>query len=64
MKHIETALHRLKHTKPDRESSVLLRVLKMNDAKTATNLALDMFLVGIDTVCLFNYFIVIVMQDM
>ncbi|KAK9872098.1 hypothetical protein WA026_016143 [Henosepilachna vigintioctopunctata] len=46
--HIENAL---KSTKTDdrKGSSVLQKVLCNHDSKTATNLALDMFLVGIDT---------------
>ncbi|XP_044254764.1 probable cytochrome P450 49a1 isoform X3 [Tribolium madens] len=49
LKHVDIALHNLSQDYSD-ELSVLQRVLKMeNDAKTASNLALDMFLVGIDT---------------
>lgn len=53
MQHINTALKALPTPQDETELSVLQRVLKMDDdAKIATNLALDMFLVGIDTVSL------------
>ncbi|EFA02807.1 cytochrome P450 301B1 [Tribolium castaneum] len=49
LKHVDIALHKLSQDDCE-ELSVLQRVLKMeNDAKTASNLALDMFLVGVDT---------------
>ncbi|KAJ3658851.1 hypothetical protein Zmor_010569 [Zophobas morio] len=49
LKHIDIALHKL-DKQDNQELSVLQRVLKMdNNVKTASNLALDMFLVGIDT---------------
>jgi hypothetical protein len=54
MKHISTALERLHSGGPvqvDNNSSLLQRVLATDpDPKTACILALDMFLVGIDTV--------------
>ncbi|XP_069679419.1 probable cytochrome P450 301a1, mitochondrial [Periplaneta americana] len=53
MKHITTALERLQSRGPvqiDNDSSLLQRVLALDpDPKTACILALDMFLVGIDT---------------
>jgi cytochrome P450 family 49 subfamily A len=50
MKHVTTALQKLDKEESG-ELSVLQRVLRLeNDTKTASNLALDMFLVGIDTV--------------
>jgi cytochrome P450 family 49 subfamily A len=49
MKHVTTALQKLDKEESG-ELSVLQRVLRLeNDTKTASNLALDMFLVGIDT---------------
>lgn len=39
-----------KEVSTDKNCSVLQRVLKNHDSKTAKNLALDLFLVGIDTV--------------
>lgn len=52
MKYIDIALDNLKNTNLENgEPSVLQRVLQMeNDPKVASILALDMFLVGIDTV--------------
>lgn len=51
LKHINIALRTLKTEKDAHEKSVLERVLAMdNDAKIAAILALDLFLVGIDTV--------------
>lgn len=50
MKHINKGLINRTHSSNE-EPSVLQRVLAMdNDTKTATILALDLFLVGIDTV--------------
>lgn len=41
----------MRHSSENNEMSVLQRVLRLeNDTKIATILALDMFLVGIDTV--------------
>lgn len=54
MKHVRQALQDLNDRNEDQELSVLQRVLEMdNDTKTACVLALDMFLVGIDTVSAF-----------
>jgi len=54
MKHITTALERidkLDSKEITSNSSLLQRILALdNDSKIATVLALDMFLVGIDTV--------------
>lgn len=54
MKHISQALQQLHSSGPvqvDNESSLLHRLLALDpDPKTACILALDMFLVGIDTV--------------
>lgn len=53
MKHVDQALSNLQKGNGNKESSILQRILKMeNDTKTACMLALDMFLVGIDTVSL------------
>ncbi|KAF2902389.1 hypothetical protein ILUMI_03786 [Ignelater luminosus] len=50
MKHVDQALKNLQKGNGNEESSILQRILKMeNDTKTACILALDMFLVGIDT---------------
>lgn len=52
MKHVNIALSELKENSGEKkELSVLQRVLEMDkNTKTASILALDMFLVGIDTV--------------
>lgn len=51
-KHISKAFDKYKSQKNVDEPSVLQRILAMdNDLKMATILALDLFLVGIDTVC-------------
>lgn len=56
MKNINAAMKDLenKNVKDvSNDSSLLQRILAMdNDPKTASILALDMFLVGIDTVCM------------
>lgn len=52
MKHVERALENVKRTyNEEDEPSILQRMLTIeNDPKTACILALDMFLVGVDTV--------------
>lgn len=55
MHHVERALENLQQRGTNGELSVLQRVLEMeNDTKMACILALDMFLVGIDTVSNLN----------
>lgn len=50
MKHVNIALDNLKNVEENNEMSVLQRVLMLeNDPKVAAILALDLFLVGIDT---------------
>lgn len=62
MQHINVALQKRNNIDRTEEPSVLQRILSIdNDTKTACVLALDMFLVGIDTVSqqifiLFVYF--------
>lgn len=57
-KHIQNAMRELKEKnikEVDADSSLLQRILAMgNDPKIASILALDMFLVGIDTVKILN----------
>lgn len=54
MQHIDVALKK-SNSNSSTEKSVLQRLLAVdNDIKTAYVLALDMFLVGIDTVIFFN----------
>lgn len=51
MKHIDRALKGVNERKVDEEPSILQRMLEVeNDPKIACILALDMFLVGVDTV--------------
>lgn len=51
MKHIDNALKNLNERKVDEAPSILQRVLEIEkDPKIACVLALDMFLVGVDTV--------------
>lgn len=56
MKHIKKGLENNNNNRMTEEASVLQRVLAMdNDTSTALFLALDLFLVGIDTVCKYSF---------
>lgn len=62
MKYIDDAMLRLKNKSQslnENELSLVERILaNESDPKTAYVLALDLILVGIDTVCIFSYIII------
>lgn len=58
MKHIDKALVNLNKDKNDEEPSILQKMLEAeNDPKIACILALDMFLVGVDTVSKIKWYL-------